>query len=270
MLRFKRSAAAESESSTTAPKPQKPKETTAEMVRSFIVAVLIALVFRSVAYEPFHIPSGSMLSTLWEGDYVFVSKFSYGYSRFSFPFAPHLFDGRIFETKPQRGDVVVFRIPSNTHIDYIKRVIGLPGDTVQMKHDRLYINGEIVEQTRRGEEDVPSIYGDVRAIPRYEEVLPGGKHHIVLDQDTHGALDDTPLFTVPEGHYFMMGDNRDDSADSRYHAMDGSIPVGYVPLENIIGRADLILLSFNTDISLWKIWEWPHAFRAGRWFKAVN
>ncbi len=251
-------------------KREKPKESTAEMIRSFLFAVLLALVFRSVAYEPFHIPSGSMLSTLYEGDYVFVSKFSYGYSRYSFPFGLKLFEGRLMERLPERGDVVVFRLPSNPSIDYIKRVIGLPGDTVQMKHDRLYINGQLVEQTRRGEVAVTSIHGDKRAIRRFEEVLPGGHSHIVLDQTPDGNLDDTPAYTVPEGHYFMMGDNRDDSADSRYRLPDGSAPVGFVPFENIVGRADMVLLSFNTSMSLFRPWEWVHAFRSGRWFRIIE
>jgi signal peptidase I len=245
-------------------KTDKKKETTGEMVRSFLFAIAIALVFRSVAYEPFHIPSGSMLSTLYEGDYIFVSKFSYGYSRFSFPLGVPFFEGRKFESLPQRGDVAVFRLPTNTRIDYIKRVIGLPGDRIQMKHDRLYINGELVEQTRRGEVSVPTSGGEWRSLPRYEEVLPGGKHHIVLDEMPNGPADNTQEYTVPAGHYFMMGDNRDNSQDSRYQA-----EVGFVPLENMVGRAEIILLSFNTDVPFWKVWQWPHAFREGRWLKAI-
>jgi signal peptidase I len=252
-------------------KAEKKKETWDETIRSFLFAVLIALVFRSVAYEPFHIPSGSMLSTLYEGDYIFVSKYSYGYSRFSFPLSLPLFKGRVLEHTPERGDVVVFRLPTNTHIDFIKRVVGLPGDKVQMKHDRLYINGQLVEQTRRGEAVVPSIGGgDIKPVPLFEEVLPGGKHHIVLDQDQSGPLDNTPEFTVPEGHYFMMGDNRDDSADSRYRGPDGKFLVGFVPLENIVGRAELVLLSYDTAVPFWKLWQWPHAFRGERWFNRIN
>ena len=232
-------------------KPAKKKETPGEVFRSFIFMVLLALVFRSVAYEPFHIPSGSMLSTLYEGDYIFVSKLSYGYSRYSFPFAPKLFEGRLFETLPKRGDVVVFRPPGMVHVDFIKRVIGLPGDTIQMKHGRLYINGEIVEQTRRGEADVPDDAGHMRAVPRYDETLPGGRTHIVLDDEHEGPADNTPVFHVPEGHYFMMGDNRDHSQDSRFEN-----PVGYVPLENIVGRAEIIAFSLKG--------------LDGRWFKAIQ
>ena len=230
---------------------EKPKETTGEAIRSFIFAILIALVFRSLAYEPFHIPSGSMLSTLYEGDYIFVSKLSYGYSRFSFPFGFKLFEGRVLQTMPERGDVVVFRNPTNTHVDYIKRVIGLPGDTIQMKHGRLYINGEMVEQTRRGDVSVPDDHGQEHPVPLYEEVLPGGVHHIVLDDYEEGPADNTKLYHVPEGHLFMMGDNRDNSQDSRFQDA-----VGYVPLENLIGRAEIVAFSWKGV--------------AGRWFRAIH
>ncbi len=232
-------------------KPPKKKETMGEMVRSFLFMVFLALIFRSVAYEPFHIPSGSMLSTLYEGDYIFVSKFSYGYSRFSFPFSPNLFDGRIMESLPKRGDVVVFRNPMQLDRDYIKRVIGLPGDTVQMKLGRLYINGKMVEQTRRGEVILPDDNGRDHPVPLYDEVLPEGRSHIVLDDDRNGPADNTKLYTVPPRHYFMMGDNRDHSQDSRFEDK-----VGYVPIENIVGRAEAIAFSWKGV--------------SGRWFKAIR
>ena len=243
---------------------EKPKETTGEAIRSFIYAILIALVFRSLAYEPFHIPSGSMLSTLYEGDYIFVSKLSYGYSRYSFPFSPKLFEGRIFESKPERGDVVVFRLPTNTHIDYIKRVIGLPGDRIQVRHGRLYINDVPVEVTRRGEVTVPDNRGNLHSVARYDETLPNGKVHTILDEVAEGPADNTQTYTVPEGHYFMMGDNRDNSQDSRFLDV-----VGYVPFENIVGRADIIALSYDTSIPFVQFWKWPEAFREGRFFKKI-
>ena len=253
-------------------KPPKKTETPGEMFRSFAIAILIALFFRSVAYEPFHIPSSSMYSTLYTGDYVFISKLSYGYSRYSFPFSPKLFEGRTFFTAPERGDVVVFRNPDDTKVDYIKRVIGLPGDTIQMKRSRLYINGEMVEQTRRGTITDESGVGKLTV---YEETLPGGRTHIVLNRTDHGPADNTPLYTVPEGHYFMMGDNRDNSEDSRYaHAAGFLTPtvlgVGYVPAENLVGRADRIMLSYDLRRPFWKFWEWPESFRNDRWFKAVH
>ncbi|MES2983801.1 MAG: signal peptidase I [Pseudomonadota bacterium] len=242
------------------PKKAKKKETPGEMFRSFAFAVLLALLFRSVAYEPFHIPSGSMLSTLYEGDYIFVSKLSYGYSRYSFPFSPDMFGGeRVLGTMPARGDVVVFRNPVDTSTDYIKRVIGLPGDRVQMKHDRLYINGTLVEQTRRGDVTLPDSQGQMHAIPRYEETLPGGRSHVVLDanpdnQDptTGFNSDNTAVYTVPEGHFFMMGDNRDNSQDSRFSKElgYGNAP-GFVPFENLIGRAEIIAFSWKGEPGRW-------------------
>ncbi len=248
----------------TSVKPEKKKETSAEMVRSFLFMILLALIFRSVAYEPFHIPSGSMLSTLYEGDYIFVSKLSYGYSRFSFPFAPKLFEGRILATKPERGDVVVFRNPARPKVDFIKRVIGLPGDTIQVKHSRLYINGKMVEQTRDGEALVSDGMGGEAKLARYNETLPNGVTHIVLndvdgniDPRTGFDADNTPIYTVPEGHYFMMGDNRDHSQDSRFSADNGyeGAP-GFVPFENFVGRATIIAFSMKG--------------KDGRWLKSID
>ena len=232
-----------------AEKPVKRKETPLEMLGSVAFMVLIALLFRSLAFEPFHIPSGSMLSTLYKGDYIFVSKYAYGYSRYSFPLSPNLFEGRILATPPKRGDVVVFWIPSIEQ-NYIKRIVGLPGDTIQMRHGRLFINGAMVEQTRQGDVSVPDdTSGEPHSEARYEEVLPGGKHHIVLDDYPNGPADNTKLYTVPEGHYFMMGDNRDHSQDSRFED-----PVGYVPFENILGRAELIAFSWKGTAGHWLKW----------------
>ena len=260
-------------------KNEKKKETLGESIRSFIIAILIALVFRSLAYEPFHIPSGSMLSTLYEGDYIFVSKLSYGYSRYSFPFGIRFFDGRILRSAPQRGDVVVFRLPPNPKIDYIKRIIGLPGDRIQVRNGRLYINDVAVEVTRRGDIAVPNDAGGSHREVQYDEVLPGGVTHTILIDPAmeHFRMagfdpNNTGVYVVPAGHYFMMGDNRDHSEDSRFTEalMGDRMAPGFVPEENLIGRADLILLSYDTDVPFWHVWEWPHAFRGGRWLKGVR
>lgn len=253
--------------------PPKPYEG----LRSFLWAVVIALVFRSLAYEPFHIPSGSMLNTLQIGDYLFINKFSYGYSRYSFPFSPNLFGGeRIFETMPKRGDVVVFRLPTDTSIDYIKRVIGLPGDTIQVKNGVVWINGAPVSLKRTKDATFIDDYGNVRTVAQFNETLPNGFTHPVLDETKLGIADFTKEYKVPKGHLFMMGDNRDNSIDSRFLQKAGFLypqdfaGVGFVPVENLIGRAERIGFSFKPNASFFKFWEWGDAFRHDRWFKALN
>lgn len=242
-------------------KKEKKPETTGEMVRSFLIAIAIALVFRSVAYEPFHIPSGSMLNTLYKGDYIFVSKLSYGYSRFSFPLGIDLFEGRKFFTPPERGDIVVFRLPTDTRVDYIKRLIGLPGDRIQVKGGRLYINDKAVAVTRKGDIMVPDNNDGEENAVLYEETLPNGVTHNILNTQENGPVDDTPVYVVPAKHYFMMGDNRDNSQDSRYLRQ-----VGFVPEENLVGRAEIILVSFKGGVPVWKVWNWYKALRNDRWF----
>ncbi|MEJ0009710.1 MAG: signal peptidase I [Alphaproteobacteria bacterium] len=258
---------------------EKKKESGWEALSSLAFAIGIALIFRSFAYEPFHIPSGSMLSTLYEGDYIFVSKFSYGYSRYSFPFNVPPFSGRILEAhKPARGDVVVFRLPPNPHVDYIKRIVGLPGDRIQVKQGRLYINDVPVEVTRRGDVSLPGRFGEEHLVARYDETLPGGKTHVILNEregnlDPRTGLDsdNTGVYTVPEGDYFMMGDNRDNSQDSRYSAALGYDDApGYVPEQNIVGRAVFVLGSFQGGVPALALWRWPEAFRNDRWFTKVR
>ncbi len=228
---------------------QKQQESWVETVKTIIYALLIALVIRTFLFQPFNIPSGSMENTLLIGDYLFVEKYAYGYSRYSFPWGlgplGDAWQGRIFGSPPKRGDVVVFKLPSDPSIDYIKRLIGLPGDRIQMMNDRLYINDKIVPQTRSSDY-VETLDGYEHHVPRYREMLPGGKSHDVLDRDPNGPADNTDVYVVPPGHYFMMGDNRDNSDDSR-------AGVGYVPAENLVGKAEFIFFSTNGKAHFWQI-----------------
>lgn len=229
---------------------------------TLVYAVIIAVGVRTFFYEPFNIPSGSMIPTLVVGDYVFVSKLSYGYSRYSFPFSAGPFDGRILADEPERGDVAVFRQPTDVSVDYIKRIVGLPGDTIQVIRGVLHINGEAVARRRIEDFRLPS----GRGVPQYVETLPNGVEHRIIEVNgDQGRLDDTPVFTVPAGHYFAMGDNRDSSQDSRVLSQ-----VGYIPKENLIGRADVIFWSVEEDVVLWKPWTWPTGIRYGRLFDGLE
>src|ERR1700751_4085134 len=236
-----------------------------ETVRVIVHALIIALVIRTFLFQPFNIPSGSMMDTLLIGDYLFVSKYSYGYSHYSLPLSPPLFSGRIFGHEPSRGDVVVFRLPRDDSTDYIKRVIGLPGDKIQMIDGVLQINGEAVKRERAedfvGTEDGPGI----KRIKRWKETLPNGVVYYTLDLVDNSFCDNTPVYTGPPDHYFMMGDNRDNSTDSRVLSQ-----VGYVPFENLGGRAQIIFFSIRDDAHAWEVWRWPWAVRWERLFKLVR
>ena len=239
-----------------------------ETFKTVVYAMLIAGLVRTIAFEPFNIPSGSMIPTLLIGDYLFVSKYAYGYSRYSVPFGIGPSGGRLLERVPERGDVVVFKKPKENQVDYIKRLIGLPGDHIQMIGGILHINGQPVGRERiedfvvdRGDRD-----GNAVRAPQYIETLPNGvRHRIVEYYGDNGPADNTPEYVVPPEHYFMMGDNRDNSQDSRY--LDA---VGYVPAENLVGRAEVIFFSTNGSAALWEVWRWPWAVRYDRLLERIG
>jgi signal peptidase I len=238
-----------------------------ENIKTIVYAVVIALFIRTVAYEPFNIPSGSMVPTLLVGDYLFVSKFSYGYSHYALPLSPRIFSGRVFEKAPERGDVIVFKLPRDQDTDYIKRVIGLPGEKIQMRHGRLYINGNLVER-RRIENYIDESGGSSL---QYMETLPNGRRHRVLEtRGDRGELDNTREYAVPAKHYFMMGDNRDNSADSRVQQDMSSSWVSYVPAENFVGRADVLFFSTDGTAGWLRFWRWIPAMRFGRFFQVIE
>ena len=233
---------------------------------SFFLAAGLAILLRSVLLEPFHIPSGSMIPSLLVGDYLFVSKYSYGWSRFSFPFGIAPIKGRIWEKTPERGDIVVFKLPSDTSVNYIKRVIGLPGDKIQVIGGLLYINDKAVRRTikKKTQETVGT---QKISYTLYEEHLPGGKIHPIQEISDSELSDNTPAFIVPKDHFFMMGDNRDNSRDSRFDE------VGFVPKENILGKAQFIFYSNGSPNSFLAFWRWDQWFssiRFKRFFTRVN
>ncbi len=235
-----------------------------ETVKIIVQALVLALIVRTFLFQPFNIPSGSMKDTLLVGDYLFVSKYAYGYSRYSLPFAPDILKGRIWATPPERGDVAVFKLPRDPSVDYIKRVIGLPGDKIQMIDGVLQINGTPVPKQKIDDYIANDEFGAETRVSRYKETLPNGVSYTVLDLDPHSFSDNTQVFEVPPDHYFMMGDNRDNSTDSRVLGA-----VGYVPFENLVGRAGLIFFSVKEGEPAWQFWRWPWTVRFDRIFKFV-
>jgi signal peptidase I len=253
---------------------QPPRESIGEFIRTIVFAVIIALVIRAFAFEPFNIPSSSMVPTLLVGDYLFVSKYSYGYSgrgTFSWGWGPLSitlppYHGRILESHgPARGDVIVFKWPKDNQTDYIKRLIGLPGDHVQMKDGMLYINDKVVPREQLPEPVTSPGEQTPTDVTDYIEHLPGGVDHVIRKENGHDdPLDNTPEFVVPPNHYFMMGDNRDNSQDSR------TDNVGYVPEENLVGKARIIFFSLDEDTHFWEFWKWPWAIRWSRIVQVIT
>ncbi len=229
-------------------------------IKTIFIAGIIALTFRSLIAEPFNIPSGSMIPTLLVGDYLFVSKFSYGYSKYSFPLSLIPFKGRVFKNDLKRGDVAVFRLPSNTSIDYIKRVIGLPGDKVQVINGILFINEKAIKREKSGY----GMFYHPFPTQKFIEKLPNGKSYEINEINNIQHFDNTDVFIVPKNHFFMMGDNRDNSKDSR------SSDVGMVPYENFIGKALFLFFSHDDSSRIWEIWKWPFAIRYERLFKGIS
>ncbi len=249
-----------------------------DWIKTIVYALLLAGLIRTLFFQPFWIPSGSMKETLLIGDFLFVNKMAYGYSKYSCPLSLCPISGRIFASQPERGDVVVFKNPVN-NADFIKRLIGLPGDRIQMKKGLLYINGKAVKVTPAGEfDEIVELQGPQGGVPRCEngavvegetctksrqiETLPNGVSHSIINITNNGDGDNTKVFTVPEGQYFFMGDNRDNSSDSRFARPRG---VGFVPFENLVGRADRVIFS-SAGRSILAFWTW----RSDRFFKAIK
>jgi len=241
---------------------------TLEIVKTVVVALAIAFVLRVLLFQPFTIPSASMEPNLYEGDYIVVSKWAYGYSKFSsgLPINLPLGDDRLFGRAPNRGDIVVFKLPRDDKTDYIKRVIGLPGDQIQMIQNKLYINGQPVQDVVVSAGEVNDIFGP-RPVTEVRETLPNGKTFMTQDFGPGGDLDDTPVYEVPAGHYFMMGDNRDNSIDSRVQESAG---VGLVPDENLVGKAEIIMFSWEPGASLFNPVSWFANVRPSRFFRVLD
>lgn len=261
---MKKDAAAPESNPEKAP-PLNAREEWTEFLKTAFIAVILALVIRTFLYEPFNIPSSSMKPTLEIGDYLFVYKPAYGYSRYSFPFGMAPIEGRVMDEGklPQRGDVVVF-FNEHANVNFIKRVIGLPGDTIQVIDGQLYLNRKLVPRETVGLKEVEE-GGQKTVLNQYIQTLPEGAMFNIYEESDNGPLDNTEEYVVPPEHYFMMGDNRDNSQDSRVQSA-----VGHVPLANIVGRASFIFFSTNGKAGLAEFWKWPWAIRYGRIFDDVE
>lgn len=238
-------------------------ESILDTIKTIIYAIVIAILIRTFLFEPFKIPSGSMYPTLYVGDFLFVSKYTYGYSKHSLPFSLPLIKDRVWADQPQRGDVVVFKFPQDNKTDFIKRIIGLPGDTIKMEKGRLFINGQMVEREKIEDFVNRDERGNAERYRQYVETLPNGVKHNILEISDHEANDEWDEVTVPQGSYFVMGDNRDRSDDSR-------VNVGFVPFENLVGKARVLFFSHNTDDAWYKPWAWPKKIRFERMFNSIK
>jgi len=234
-------------------------------IKTILYALIIALIIRSLFFQPFYIPSSSMEPNLLVGDRLFVSKYSYGYSRHSFPFSPNIYDKRIFMKKPKRGDIIVFKTPTDNRTDYIKRLIGLPGDIIQIIDQELYLNGSKIERRKLDNPIKINCGNKIIDVNFYKEILPNGIEYIAV-YNADETMKNTNKFLVPENHYFFMGDNRDCSNDSRFLGT-----VGYVHMNNLVGKAQLIFFSNNKkEGSFLKFWTWNKSIRINRFFQKIK
>ncbi|HEY5071096.1 MAG TPA: signal peptidase I [Caulobacteraceae bacterium] len=263
---------------------------TVEIVKTVVYALLIALFIRVLLFQPYTIPSASMEPNLYQGDYIIVSKWSYGYSRHSIIFSPPIFKGRIFFQAPTRGDIVVFKLPRDGHTDYIKRLIGLPGDRLQMRGGSLFINDKLVDE-RQVRIATAHDRGFPEQVAWLREANPEGRSYLIQDHGRNEAADNTGVYVVPPHCYFMMGDNRDNSADSRFDPglapedpklggcgwdsrldapLNYDTGVGFVPEVNLVGKAQIIVLSWKETASIFKPWTWITDLRPDRFFRLLK
>lgn len=242
------------------------KESWAELIKTAVYAIALAMCIRFIIAQPFRIPSGSMQPTLLVGDYMVVSKWSYGYSRFSFePLNFGAPQGRLFGHAPERGDVIVFRPEPQLDKDLVKRLVGLPGETIQVKQGALYIDGKPVQRENLGEISFKEHTGEYSELEAWRETLPNGKSYVTFNREDTGRLDNTEEYRIPKDSYFFMGDDRDNSADSR--VLD---QVGYVPFDHLVGKAQIVFASFDPETSLFKPWTLFTGFRPDRFLKPVR
>ena len=239
------------------------EESIIDTIKTIVYAVIIAVAIRTFLFEPFRIPSGSMYPSLYVGDYLFVSKYTYGYSRHSLPFSMPLIKGRIFASRPQYGDVVVFKFPQDNRTDFIKRIIGLPGDKIKVSKGRLSINDEVIKRQPLEDFVHRDEFGNAKRFHQYMETLPNGVAHKIIEVSDDEKFDNTDEVVVPADSYFVMGDNRDASDDSR-------ASVGFVPAENLVGQARFLFYSHRPEGAWYLPWEWPRKVRWERLFKGIE